>query len=324
MTTSMIRAMNVSRRELLRFGGCAFGSAFFAAPSLLADGGCQTIDSTITAPSKPEVIAGTLQYWIDGLHLGSRSNIKSRANIALFMNLKQTPQGYVESVAIIDDQQKVLGARYFDATTQMSTGHVPYSIFENVALDPVKKYTAIYRYVKGTQITLYSAEIDRPEISRLNSVFLPNAIKQDFSSFLLGNGANPTPGLVTTQFQFYTLNGLSAHTARGRMLSLGQDGSFTLNIDFMHDDFDVTHFMRYFMVLDPVGRILGVQKRNFGDAKSNGGKNLSWNVTQLTNGQISTYGLPPEQVPNILDCPYVQIYTEDSFDAMAKTTLRFR
>lgn len=328
MPSVSVSAFQMSRRDSLRLAGmgavATIGSAMLGANELLALDACEAIDIRVSDSIQTKNLAGTLQYWIDGMHLGARSDLKSRANLAVFMNLKQTADTYVESVVLLDAQKRVLGARYFDSSARMIAGQAPYVIFENIELDPTKTYQVVYRQIAGNQVNLYSATIDKPEITRINTVFLPDEIKNDFKTFLAGNQANPTPGLITSQFQFYTLNGLSAHTARGRVSSINSGGGFSINIDFMHGDAAPSHYMRYFLVLDPVGRVLGVQKRAFGAPTSNGGAGFTWNVGQITNDQIAYYNLQPDQIPNILDCPYVQIYTEDSYDAMARGTVRLR
>jgi hypothetical protein len=274
--------------------------------------------------------ASQLQYWIDGLHFGARTDLKSRANLTLWMDLKQEAANYVESVVLMDPNKKTIAARYFDASMKQLDGRVPYVTFDNIELDYTKTYHIVYTVKAGSKAKLYTAKITNPEISRLNTTFLPQKMRDDFKTFLLGNRTNPTPGLITTQYQFYTLNGLSDHTARGRVKTMASDGSnFSVSIDFMHGDTqfkdpngNFSHFMRYFIVMDPVGRILGFKKRS---APGEGGQsNGSLDVAKVDAAQIADYQIPALQIANIADCPYIQIYTEDSYDAIARSVIRFR
>jgi len=328
----------MDRRNLLKLTGAMGIGATFVAPSdLLAAGVCEKVD--VHPPTgKTEQAGATLQFWIDGLHFdaSSKSDLKSRANITLFMDLMQSAAIYVESVVLLDPQNAVLGARYFDSSMKMlDKNHVPYVRFENVELDREATYTVIYSVRTGSNVKLYTSLLVKPKISALNTTFLPQQMRTDFKSFITGNlASNATPGLVTTPFQFYTANHLDLHCARGRILDMASDGSsFTVNIEYMHADLAFDHYMRYFIVMDPVGRILGFHKRtwdatlNKGDASKDGtpfnGKR-TLNVTAITEAQRMDFNIPELQIGNIADCPYIQFYTEDSYDAIARNMIRLR
>lgn len=322
MAFAKVVAYEMDRRQLLRMTGTmgiATGATYILPHEAYAANLCDKI--VVDNGSFDAIQAGgQLQYWIDGLHFGARSNLKSRANLTFWMDLKQTPDNYVESVVLMDPTKKTIAARFFDASMKMSDERVPYVTFDNIELDHTNTYYVVYAVRSGSKVKLYSSRITNPEISRLNTTFLPQKMRNDFKTFLVGTKANPTPGLITTQYQFYTLNGLSAHTARGRVKDMAANGaSFTVNIDFMHGDSGAEHYMRYFIVMDPVGRLLGFFKRSFGD-----GKAVSLDVGKLTQAQIDEYQIPPLQIGNIADCPYIQIFTEDSYDAIARSVIRFR
>lgn len=323
MAFAKVETYTMDRRQLLRMTGSmgvAAGAAYICPELAYAAEQCDKLtisDSEI----KTTKLSKELQYWIDGLHFGNRSDLKSRANLSLFMDLKQDANQFVETVVIMDSQKKILGVRYFDSSNKMLDGRVPYVVFDNIELDHTQTYRVIYTVRSGTNLILYSAQIVNPEISRLNTTFLPKKMVDDFKTFLVGNKENKTPGLITTQYQFYTVNGLSAHTARGRVVDMAADGSsFKVNIDFMHADVGPDHYMRYFIVMDPVGRLLGFFKRQY----NQGGASGTLDVVKITPLQKADYAIPDLQVANIADCPYIQLYTEDSYDAVARSVLRFR
>jgi hypothetical protein len=323
----------IDRRHLLKLTGTmGIGATFVSPTELFAEGACEKVETT-PPDVKPEQAGATLQFWIDGLHFGPRSTLKSRANITLFMNLKQSAASFVESVVLLDPKNFVVGARYFDSSMKMlDRNFVPYVRFENVELDHTATYTCIYSVRTGSNLKLYTATIEKPQISTLNTTFLPDTMRTDFQTFLVGNLTNKTPGLITTPFQFYTANGLSAHCARGRITDMASDGSsFNVNIDFMHGDAGPTHYMRYFIVMDPVGRLLGFVKRKikvdgtYDNTFVVGPKGAeSCNVGRITDGQRVDFNVPELQIGNIADCPYVQFYTEDSYDAIARNMIRLR
>lgn len=322
MAFAKVDAYEMDRRQLLRMTGTmglAVGAGYLLPEEAYAADMCDKIvieNGSVDATQA----ASQLQYWIDGLHFGARTDLKSRANLTLWMDLKQEAANYVESVVLMDPGKRTIAARYFDASMKMLDGRVPYVTFDNIELDYTKTYHIVYTVKAGSKAKLYTAKITNPEISRLNTTFLPQKMRDDFKTFLVGNKTNPTPGLITTQYQFYTLNGLSAHTARGRVKNMASDGSsFDVSIDFMHGDLNASHYMRYFIVMDPVGRILGFKKRAFGDASAS-----ALDVGKVDAAQIADYQIPALQIGNIADCPYVQIYTEDSYDAIARSVIRFR
>lgn len=327
MPFSKIEVYEFDRRQLLRLTGTMGVAATFINPAeLFATGVCDKI-SPGNETFNADLSGRRLQYWVDGLHLmSSESNVASRANLAVFMNLKQTPISFVESVVLMDSEKRTLGARYFDVSHKMQSGYVPYVVFDNISLDAKKTYTVIYSVKEGSKSILYTAPIVNPELSRLNSEFLPQSFQSDFDSFT-NLGTNPTPGLITTPFQYYTQNGLATHTARGHVKEISSAGDFRIDIEFMHADSDDNHYMRYFVVMDPVGRILGYTKRlsratPASGSIPSGAKYMT--INRLSQQQIASLNLEPHQIADIRDCPYVQIFTEDAFDALARSALRLR
>jgi hypothetical protein len=351
MPSTKVDVYEFDRRQLLQaVGSLGVASAVLSPAELFASGLCEKIGEH--NDSNGAIVSGRrLQYWIDGLHLVSgESNVRSRANVALFMNLKQLSSSYVESVVLMDSQKRTIGARYFEQSQKMEGGFVPYVMFENVALDSTKDYHVLYSVREGTKSIIYTAIISKPQQSRLNSEFLPISFQRDFNKFFV-TGDNPTPGLITNPFQYYTKNGLATHCARGKIVDVSSNGQFKINIEFMHGDGGADHFMRYFVVMDPVGRLLGFHKRSFGDGISG-----SVDVSRLTDKQIaqlacddgqadadeakkdkvakcmSDLELKPDLIAqmrldlyaDIRDCTHLQIYTEDVYDALARTVIRLR
>lgn len=322
----------MDRRSLLKLtGAMGIGATFVNPQELFAAGGCDQI--LIDNGDFEATQAGAkLQFWIDGILFGGRSSLSARANITLFMPLTQTEDSYVESVVLMDAGKKTLGARFFDPSMKMyDSDYVPYVRFENLELDSTKDYYCVYTVKTGNDVKLYTATISKPVPSALKEDFLPQKMKNDFKAFLVG-GDNPTPGLFTTQFQYYTKNGLGMHTARGRVQSIGSNGDFTINIDFMHADYPKNpktgaydHFMRYFIVMDPVGRILGVRKRESPEDNDKGvvkGKYTA--VSKVDEATKTLFAIDPQQIADIRDCPYIQFFTEDSYDALARNMIRMR
>ena len=86
--------------------------------------------------------------------------------------------------------------------------------------------------------------------------------------------------------------------------------------------------MRYFLVMDPVGRILGGLKRTFGDTTyPNGTGSFVHTMVRGLVGDTTGFSSAEKaemSARSILDCPYVMVFVEDKYDALARVTLRLR
>ena len=94
-----------------------------------------------------------------------------------------------------------------------------------------------------------------------------------------------------------------------------------MEIAILHDDIDDSHYSRYFFVTDPVGRLLGVSKRDLDVSHSSASKVVT--VTSLTKKQQDSLGVNPKNIANINDCPYVMVFVDDVI-ALAMTTIWLR
>jgi len=322
-------SFRIDRRRFLTYSG-VFGvsSVFVNTDALLAAGECEKIDPE-TIPNDPELFADStvLHYWIQGIHLNDQTDLKSRADIALFFTQKQKDDRFIERVVLTDANLKTLGARFYDASSQMSTGHLPYVIFNGVQLNYNEKYYVFYQVREGSDITLHKFTLEDARRSLLNKSFLPSSMLANFNKFLANHN-----GLMTSPLQYYTQNGVSTHSARGILRHIGTDNTMEMAIELMHDDpaghgpdAAVPHYMRYFLITDPVGRLIGYYERTYQEAATamiNGNKAMV--VNALTDETRRSLGLDPDQVALINDCPYIQIFTEDVYDALARNTIHLK
>lgn len=336
MPIATARAYEMDRRQLLTMVGTyGIGATFLRPSQLTAQEVCKEIDagSLVDIPQKG---GAKLYYWIDGMYtnhpdidgqIPADQRLPVRANLTVLMELGQRSANFVESVVLMGEQRETIGVRYFDASMKMISGCVPYVTFENIVLDPAKTYYIVYNTRSQNSSTLYESEIKNPVLSKLTADFVSARLQQDLKSFI-ANGKtnlNPVPGFVTYPFTYYTRNGLHSHNARGRVMQLASaSADFAIDIDFMHGDVNQDHYMRYFIVMDPVGRVLGMHRRDFGDPNTTG----ALRVAKLSDSDRVKYqvpiGNPDYGVPDIRDCPHIQIYTEDAYDAIARSIIRLR
>lgn len=338
------------RRDLLKWG--AYGAAGFLMcdfDTMLAAGECEQPPAMLP----PREVAGELLYWIDGPFsrtLGA--NQTTRARLAAYLDLTQSAGSYVEAVSLVDDQQQVIASRRLTADDKTSQGKVPYIIFDHLALDHTKAYSLVYIVRKSaTEALVYRFVIAKENIreSRFDFSHLSPQALTKVSQQLLNDVktaehrfVNDTPvgiGHITTPFQHFadlSFGGGMGHSVRAKMKSLGTTGDFEVAVELMHGDDNDGHYMRYFLVLDPVGRILGGVKRltpseQSARATEKDGPGIvrDGNAVIVRRGMVGeTQGFDAEMAGingrSILDCPYVQIVTEDKRDALARMTLRLR
>ncbi|MEY2987044.1 MAG: hypothetical protein RJB13_565, partial [Pseudomonadota bacterium] len=268
------------------------------------------------------------------------------------------------------------------------TGNAPYTIFENLDLDATKDYKVIYVHSdKLENVTAYVHTISKPEPSRFDYKHLSYMSLADRNSQLLPDLAQELE--ATNQYHFaasdekngyittpYGVTQGGPHTCRARILKIeglgakegakNIEGDFQIEVEFMHGGESETHFMRYFLVLDPVGRILGGVRRLVGDGLDAAGKrkvlvkrgfhtpihpSQSAGIDKVYSFNGNDYGrlhgkiqidrkdatktedikaLDDKKIAqyitsmNILDCPFVTIYTDDRFHAIARSCLRLR
>ena len=322
-------AITVDRRRFLAACGATvgFGLALNGFDQLFAIGDCQAISMDVSASGviNGGAISNLLSYWIDGIHLGepgdsgATSDLPSRANLSVFINKAQTTGEFVESVVLTRTDNTILAANYYDANSKTISGKLPYVIFENIEFISASSYYIYTMVRRGTYLDIYRYELDYPRRSRLNASFLPTKMLDDFAQFVGDN-----KGLVTSPWEFYTQNTLSLHTARGIVNSLNSDGTFRFDVELMHADASTAHYMRYFIITDPVGRLLGLTKRNYLDPLTQT-STLTGNpympVTAISDKDLISFAIDRSSTADIRDCPYVQIFTEDVFDALARSVV---
>ena len=334
--------------------------------------------------SKPTLNAGKeLLYWIDGPMNaglpGYSGGLQTRARLSCTMNMLHTAASFIESVSLVEDpagSKTLIAQTFYGPSAGTTKGRAPYTVFENLDLDYSKNYQILYVKNVGGMITVYQHTIVQPEPSRFDynhalgdqaESFMPDLVGElrKTNLYHFKDKATKKTGYVTTPFG---ATNEGPHTARAHIKKIETSGpnkgDFEIEIDFMHDDSDSdAHYMRYFLVLDPVGRVLGGVRRIHGDGvkskvlvkrgfhtpkhstspASLGEKYKDDNKVsylELHGQRITTaenrLSLVDIQLLNaaqkiqyidslsILDCPFISIYTDDRHHAIARFSIRLR
>jgi hypothetical protein len=333
------------RRDLLKwFGAGAATMMMVDFDEMYAAGVCEKIEETgslagviSTAESDPK----DLLYWFDGSFGKSMgSDIATRVRLAAHLDLEHSAASYVESVILADTSNAIIAAQRFEPGDATSKGRAPYAIFEGLDLAAGVDYFLFWVVKAGASSVVHKFVIskDNVRISRMDyshlspsaKVAIPQLLINDLggaaSEHSFKDGSPAGAGYITTPYQQYAQ--INLHRARAVMQSISGD-SFGFKVFTMHGDADpVGHYMRYFLVLDPVGRVLGGIRRRAGslgvaisDISVNAGlfevdADGAGNKTAVDQALIAKF--------SILDCPYVQIVTEDKRDACARSVIRLR
>lgn len=382
---------------------------------------------TKVTPTPGSVAAKSFLYWIDGPMNASLNGFGSgqttRARLSCTMHLPQTSSSFIETVILTDSSYNIIAQQFYNADSRLPVGnYAPYAIFENLPLVKSNTYKVIFIQNNGASSVVFEHEIKDPQPSRfdyahlsadaraehilsilsseLNALAsssamdgLPPSVNYRFANFTTGD-ADETPGtgFVTTPFGTWQTG---PHTARARVQKIDQSsGDFEILVEFMHSDPQTdAHYMRYFLVLDPVGRVLGAVRRiKGGDSYSTAvqsilvrkgfftpinktiynslpadeklrchGHNrntgaLVTNQADLMNANVEIYArlhvrhndahtaldttvgtngfwLPADAADakykqlnavNIINCPHIQILTDDKLHALARCSMRLR
>lgn len=352
----------MDRRDLLKWS--AVGAAGFAAADLdeaFAQNQCDKTDEIVTLPNGTSPGDTEFFYWIDG-HFSKPwgSSLPTRAKMAVHVDLPQKPDRFVESVLLIEkDTRKIIEERHLRANDKISRDLAPYVVFDNLVLDQSKDYSVVYTLrANAKEVLVFKYDIPKENVRESRFDFshlakgafdkIPSKFIQDMDQaahrFKAGTPEDKSMGFGNITSVYHHFAGLGdgtspLHTARGRLESYGSDGKFSVRLQPMHADLSPDHFMRYFLVLDPVGRILGGKKRAFDANNKWAGGSASANLItggfvvmepgmfddpRYTSPTVTAEEQAEIKARRIGDCPYIMIFTEDINDAIARTTLRLR
>lgn len=344
----------IDRRDLLKWSSMGAAAMIFCDfDELYAAGVCDKLEELenltgALAGTQTQASAGELFYWIDGPFGKSHgANQATHGRLAVQIDLPHNAtSGFIEAVIVTDSSQKLVAQQRFGVNDSLATGKAPYAIFENLSFEDAMGYNIYYVMRKGDMVTVYRFMLSADKIrqSRMDYSHLGDAAKSRIPARLIQDisGANhyfgdaadePNFGWVTTPYQNFADR--PTHTVRAKVKQIQSGGDFAIEVQPMHGDAELLgHYMRYFLVLDPVGQIIGGIRRPYGSVSGSQAQQFVNNGSAFTIGK----GLVGEDVANlfsaaernaiterrILDCPYVHIIAEDVRDAIARLTVRLR
>ena len=369
-------------------------------------------------------------YWIDGPMNkaldGYTGDLVTRARLSCTMHLPHGPSSFIETVILTDAEDKIIAQQYFDPSSKLIGGWAPYVVFENLDLDKSKSLKVLFIQNNNDKAAVvFEHEIKDPQPSRFDYAHLHTRAKNKHILGFLHEELNAQSGASSVNYRFqYFPAGVTGktkadtetagsgfittpfgtwfngpHTARAKISNINKEsGDFEIVVDLMHGDTRKSadkegdyHYMRYFMVLDPVGRVLGAVRRMYeGDDMYNGnagkvivrkgfwtpikktmfgsldagdksrcyGQSTTDEVVANANINASDSNLKSIYAPlhtvrtsdgkidksngfffpadpmniqniqlnsvNILNCPHIQIVTDDKYHALARCSLRLR
>lgn len=252
-----------------------------------------------------------LHYWIDGFRY-DRTEYDNRAYLAVLLKHQQLKESYIDKIVLTTDDKTIVSAGYFTADDKISSSYLPYLTFYNLNLTS-SRYFLYIQVRESTAVKRYRYTFSFSKLNRttLNGPQLPPQLRVDLENSFGGNVSTP----------YYYKRGLvlARHNVRPQLLQLEANNFFVLKIPFMHEDEGASHYMRYFIVTDPVGRIIALKKRIYGD-----GLSQFVLLSSLTEEDRNRWGLTRERVAKINDCPYVMVFCDDVSEALMRGTIWLR
>ena len=254
-------------------------------------------------------------FWIDGIYI-DKSRLNIRANLTFLLKFNQKEDHFIDKVVLADGDKNTLGVRYFEPEDKISSGYPPYLIFQNIDLAKSRRFFLVFRVIESGDSLIYRKTLSSHNMrrSRLDSSELPARIRLDLDK--------AHSGIITNLLQFRSRLGpktVRQHQVRAMLRQITSDNRFIIRVYFFHSDADATHYNRYFLVTDPVGRLLGLSRRSFGDNKRD-----YVEVTALTENERTTWGLTRDKVAKINDCPYIMVFADDVGEALCRTIIYLR
>jgi hypothetical protein len=289
-----------------------------------------------------------IYYWLDGFQRLSAYTHKegpktfSTCRLALSIDLPHNINSYVESVHVYKNSTELVAVQCFTDKVPNSMGKTPFCVFEGLMVEERVDILDIYFSVRelGTKLSYFRYRISSDNVreSRLDfSHLTPGAVGRVMNPFVDdikaashqfafpsdSNLAPPGFGYFTTVFHRFV--DIDPHFVKSKIRSLSPNGDFSIEIAAMHDDVSEDHYMRYFLVLDPVGRILGGLKRRMAGP----GRSAYNTINRRLDIQTNDSALFDKErqnllTRNIIDCPYIMVITEDRQDALARNSIRIR
>lgn len=257
-----------------------------------------------------------IYYFIDGFHI-AQGVTASRGTLAVLIKHKQEAAAYIDKVVLSDEQNNLMGARYFKPQDKMDAGgFVPYLIFDQLDLKNSGSLQLYIQLRRGATIERYRYVFAKNILvrSKLNQIYLPAALVYDIRQ--------SHKGYISGFYRFASTlkpDHFGYHLVKPYVYQIGADGSFSIQIPFMHKDESDTHYNRYFFATDPVGRLLGIIKRKPTDKEA-----TSVLLNQLSEAQRNEWGLVREDVARITDCPYIMVFVDDMKECLMQANVWLR
>jgi hypothetical protein len=340
------KIISLDRRDLFRFTAAASAMGLaLNIDEVMASGTCdlklpeRSVSGATTADS-----GANLFYFIDGPLLSAYgSDFVSRARLAVHVDIPVSETEYVESVILAAHDNSIIEERRFLKGHRLANNRAPFAIFDNLTLDVTKPYKVIYQVRKGEGVTIYHFEISAANVrpSRLDYTHLSAAARSQIPVGLIADMASSNhrlqdsttvSGILSSAYSDFGHGAGDVHTCRGMLQGLNAStGAFTFGLEAMHGDISDAHYMRYFLVLDPVGRVLGALKRKYVDSAKASANQVFTIVKGVTDESDVKWSQADKDLvsantrtPIITDCPYVHLVTEDIFQAARHVSYRLR
>lgn len=243
-----------------------------------------------------------------------------RARLVFSFARPQNPDRYITKAVLVTESFDTIAIRYY----QQTSGLLPLFVISNFPLVFPRYYMLVLVRENGVDsVYRYPLTADELAPGTIGANLPPDVATAIKSA--------PHKGVISSYF--YLKNRLvypaactkdkASHCAvdhffQAQIMTI-KGSIFTIQIDFTHPDLRPDHYPRYFIVTDPVGRLLAYKHRIFKD-KANGRIVL----TSISPAAAGAFHLKPTQIGDIRNIPYIMVFMDDGRDALTRQDIWLR
>lgn len=241
--------------------------------------------------------------------------------LSILVLRKQGASSFVRRVILANESLESIAEKYYTAQSSDSRGSMPYLIFDGVSLEQ-SRYFLFLEVIEGSVRKIYRYTFVPEQLvrSKFNSIFLPkifvDAFTKPFANEISTSFYNAKSLFLSTSCltkNLYFNSCFEEHRITCYFKTFNSNNDFELLINFAHPD-EQDHYMRYFILTDPVGRILGVKQRAYQESPL--GQTV---IRRITSDEMKKWGIALTALIN--DCPYVMLFWEDGRHALRQRLL---
>jgi hypothetical protein len=260
-----------------------------------------------------------LRYWMSGNFFESDFNLTLHLDFSLIAN-----DEYIRKIVLTDSGKNTIAARYITSNTSRS-----YFFFDQISVNERLDIMVLTQQKETTKIYRYTWTSDKLQAPKVSDLRLPTKINNEIKALkdqVISNHMHYARSqIIDLHCQQFPPADTTKKITCQRIVHISWDllardtnNNFTLKVFFSQTELNPTSYLRYFILTDPVGRILAVSKRN------HEGKENFILLQNISAKDRKSLGLTSAAPAMINECPYVLLFVEYSDTMLSQTTISLR